>query len=190
MVAPFHIEKFYTRFDNGRETDYVVLIPRGEASDRVATPLRIADITPKGNLDENNPSHFALLRRWELVEPAYKAWKAGQEIPEDGTPLAAWPGVSPEVAQRLKSMACYTVEHVAALGEEKAASLPVPGARQLPKLAKQWLESKDKAEVMAQNESMQRQIAEMKLMMDEMASQLADKKPRGRKEPANAEMQG
>lgn len=187
MVAPFHIREFYTRFDNGRETDYVVLIPRGEAADRVATPLRIPDIIPKGNLDEDNPSHFALLRRWEMVEPAYKAWKAGQEIPEEGTPLAAWPGVTPEVAQRLKNMACYTVEHVAALGEEKAAGLPVPGARQLPKLAKQWLENRDKAEVMAQNESMQRQIAEMQVMMEEMASQLADKKPRRAKAAATEE---
>ena len=106
MVAPFHIREFYTRFRNGKEDDYVVLVPRGEAADRVATPLRVKEIIPKGDLSEDNPSHYALIKRWEVVGPAYEAWKKGQEVPEDGTPLAAWPGVSPEIAQRLRSMSC------------------------------------------------------------------------------------
>jgi hypothetical protein len=29
--------------------------------------------------------------RWSIVEPAYKAWKKGEEVPENGTPLAHGP---------------------------------------------------------------------------------------------------
>mgnify|MGYP001810884468 CR=1 FL=1 len=50
---------------------------------------------------------------WEQVSPAYEAWKKGLEVPEHGTPLGVWPGVSSEQAEALRSVGIKTVEDVA-----------------------------------------------------------------------------
>lgn len=170
----FFIREFYTRYEGDKGVDYVVLSPRGEAADRVATPLRVAKIIPPKDASPDNPSHFAMMKRWEVIGPAYDAWKKGQEIPEDGTPLGAWSHITPELAAHLKRMGILTVEHVRDMGEDTAAKLPFPDARKMPKLAADFLKSKDKSDAIAENEALKERIAAMEEMMAEM-----DKPKRG-----------
>lgn len=64
---------------------------------------------------------------WATIQPYYDAWKAGQEMPADGTPLAAWPGVTSEMVDRLKLMRVRTVEDVAAMTDNDIDNLGMGG---------------------------------------------------------------
>lgn len=161
----FFIREFYTRYENGKAVDYVVLSPRGEAADRVATPMRVAKLIPPENIQENSLSHKVMVARWKTIGPAYEAWKAGNAIPDNGTPLGAWSHVSPAMADHLKRMGILTVEHVRDMSDEHAAKLPFPDARKLPKLAGEFLTGKEKADAMRENEELRERIAAMEEML-------------------------
>jgi hypothetical protein len=70
----------------------------------------------------------------------YKAWVAGQALPESGTPIANWPAASPAQVKMLVSQGFRTLEDLAAANEEALARIG-PGTRSLRDLAKHWLES-------------------------------------------------
>jgi hypothetical protein len=39
--------------------------------------------------------------RVDVLKPYYDNWKAGQAAPVNGTPLAAWPGATPQLVKAL-----------------------------------------------------------------------------------------
>lgn len=175
-MADFVVLGFKSEYRADREIDWVEIAPAGEAFERTRTWHRIKDITPPANVDEtraNSIGHKVLAARWAVVEPKYKAWKAGQDIPEDGTPLAAWAGVSPEQAAHLRHMGIKTVEGVRDMNEGAIARLPFPNARKLPQLAAEFLSSKGEAEK-------DRMIAEMQERMAIMEEMLAAQQPEKR----------
>ena len=177
-MAEFFIREFYSRYDNNKATDYVVISPRGEAAERVATPLRIKDITPPEYPDMDNLSHRALVAQWAVIGPAYEAWKQGNAIPEGGTPLAAWSAISPSQADHLKRLGATTVEHVRDLSPEVTGKLPWPDARKLPALAGEFLSGKDKATAMAENEALRERIAAMEEMLAEVTQKRGPGRPK------------
>lgn len=175
-MADFVVLGFKSEYRADREIDWVEIAPAGEAFERTRTWHRIKDITPPANVDEtraNSIGYKVLAARWAVVEPKYKAWKAGQDIPEDGTPLAAWAGVSPEQAAHLRHMGIKTVEGVRDMNEGAIARLPFPNARKLPQLAAEFLSSKGEAEK-------DRMIAEMQERMAIMEEMLAAQQPEKR----------
>lgn len=175
-MADFVVLGFKSEYRADREIDWVEIAPAGEAFERTRTWHRIKDITPPANVDEtraNSIGYKVLAARWAVVEPKYKAWKAGQDIPEDGTPLAAWAGVSPEQAAHLRHMGIKTVEGVRDMNEGATARLPFPNARKLPQLAAEFLSSKGEAEK-------DRMIAEMQERMAIMEEMLAAQQPEKR----------
>ena len=175
-MADFVVLGFKSEYRADREIDWVEIAPAGEAFERTRTWHRIKDITPPANVDEtraNSIGHKVLAARWAVVEPKYRAWKAGQDIPEDGTPLAAWAGVSPEQAAHLRHMGIKTVEGVRDMNEGATARLPFPNARKLPQLAAEFLSSKGEAEK-------DRMIAEMQERMAIMEEMLAAQQPEKR----------
>jgi hypothetical protein len=88
---------------------------------------------------------------WPVIEAAYKAWKAGNEIPLDGTPLAAWPGCDPNLAEALKSRGVLTVEHFAEMADHQVGSIQMPDVRRRQTTAKAFLDAqKGVAHVAAQ----------------------------------------
>lgn len=179
-MTDFVVLGFKTEYRNEKATDWVEIAPSGEAFERTRTWHRIKDITPPDHIDEtraNSIGHKILAARWALIQPKYDAWKKGQEIPVDGTPLAAWAGVSPEQVAHLKHMGIYTVEGVRDMGEGAITRLPFPNARQLPKLAGEFLSSKDAADK-------DREIADMRermaIMEEMLAAQMPEKRGPGR----------
>lgn len=179
-MADFVVLGFKSEYRNDREIDWVEIAPAGEAFERTRTWHRIKDITPPANVDEtraNSIGHKVLAARWAVVEPKYKAWKAGQDIPEDGTPLAAWAGVSPEQAAHLRHMGIKTVEGVRDMNEGAIARLPFPNARKLPQLAEDWLSSKDAAAKDAELADMRERMA---IMEEMLAAQQPEKRGPGR----------
>lgn len=71
----------------------------------------------------------------------YKAFKAGKELPLEGTPLSEWPS-SHITKSRIEELAYFnvrTVEHLAALDDAKVMNLGM-GARELRGAAQKFLE--------------------------------------------------
>jgi hypothetical protein len=106
---------------------------------------------------------------WATIEPAYRAWKAGQEIPVDGTPLAAWSGCDRTLADALKGRGVLTVETFAGLEDHRLASLGVPDARRRQEMAKAFLTAqKGEAVVAAELAKRDREIAELRAMIEQI----------------------
>lgn len=179
-MTDFVVLGFKTEYRADKATDWVEIAPSGEAFERTRTWHRIKDITPPDIVDEtraNSVSHKVLAARWAAIAPKYKAWKDGQDIPVDGTPLAAWAGVSPEQVAHLRHMGIYTVEGVRDMGEGAITRLPFPNARKLPALAGEFLASKGEAEK-------DREIADMRermaIMEEMLAANMSEKRGPGR----------
>lgn len=160
------IIEFKTEYGATGAVDWVLTAPRGEALEGCQTWSRVKDLMPNGR--EDGLRAVAIKARWDAIGPKYEAWKANNSIPEDGTPLAAWAGVTGDQAAFLKRMGIVTVEHVRDMTDGTIAKLPFPDARKLPVLAKKFLEAEDAA-------TKDRQIAEMQERMDAMAAMLAER---------------
>ena len=171
------IVKFWTEYRQKdgemKGIDWVELAAIGD--ELTTAQMRVKDITPPEHPDLKNMSHVALMHRWEVVGPAYKAWKDGMEIPETGTPLAAWSALSPEQAGVLKQMGIRTVEEVSELGDAVLEKVRFPNARRLPSLAKSFLQSTSEV---ARDE----EIAELKAQL----AALQSKEPKRAKRDAEA----
>jgi len=175
------IVEFKTHYRAGKPpVDMVLLAPAGPAYERTRTWHRIKDLMPPDYVDDttrNGLSYQALAARWEIVEPAYAAWKSGNEIPETGTPLGAWPGVTRDQSDSMRRLGVKTVEDVKAMSERALEQLNWPGARELPKLAAAFLDGTSAAEKDAKIEEMQ---ARMEAMEEMLEARVADKPRRGR----------
>ncbi|MGL6208728.1 MAG: hypothetical protein ACRC14_02720 [Paracoccaceae bacterium] len=175
----FVVIGFKADYENNRETEWVEIAPSGEAFERTRTWHRIKDITPPETVDasrRDSLSHKVLQARWDRISPAYQAWKRGQDIPLDGTPLAAWAGVSPEQAAHMRAMGILTVEGVRDMGEGALARLPFPNAKQMPKLAADFLSSKGEADKDRELMEMRERMA----IMEEMLAEQSVKRGPGR----------
>lgn len=168
---------FKQEFKHGKATDYVKLAPAGDGFTKVQTWHRVERLRPREELsdrDSNALTNIAMKARWEVIGPAYEAWKTGGAIPETGTPLAAWSGLTADQAKHLQRQSIRTVEDVRDMGEEAAAKLPFPSARRLPQLAAEYLKGADAA-------AKDQKMAEMQERMDAMAEMLEAQQPkRGR----------
>ncbi len=176
----FVVIGFKTEYAGDKATEWVEIAPSGEAFERTRTWHRIKSITPPENMDPSRKeglSYKVLEARWNRIAPAYEAWKRGQDIPVDGTPLAAWAGVSPEQAAHMRAMGILTVEGVRDMGEGAIARLPFPNARQMPKLAADFLSSKTEADKDRELADMRERMA---IMEEMLATAGAEKRGPGR----------
>lgn len=164
-MSQFVVLGFKAEFINGKQVDWVEIAPSGEAFERTHTWLRVKDIIPPEHPDLTAPSHIAMVERWKQIGPAYEAWRNGQELPEDGTPLAAWSGVSPEQAAVLVRMGLKTVEAVRDMSESAIVKLPFPNARKLPALAGEFLSGRDKVSQARELDAMREKMAAMEEML-------------------------
>ena len=182
--------EFKTVYRVGKDpVDKVLLAPAGAAFEKTRTWHAIKDIKPAEDADNNvkeSLNYQAMLGRWETIGPLYEAWKKGQELPETGTPLEAWGGVTAEQVAALKAMGIRTVEDVAEMGDRAAEQLRMPNARKLPELAKSFLGNTDMAARDAENAELKERIAAMEEMLAEKMNEDAPKK-RGPGRPKKAE---
>jgi hypothetical protein len=119
---------------------------------------------------------------WTAIKAAYGRWKAGEELPENGNPLEAWPGVSKGQVDALKKGGVRTVEDLAALPDRDLDKMPLPDARKLRDLAKAFVANAGGAEQIAQlmskrddeAEKLRLQVAEQKEELAEMRRMLLE----------------
>lgn len=117
--------------------------------------------------------------RWNQIAPAYEAFKNGREIPLNGTPLAAWPGVSPEQAEVLRAHSIRTIEEVRDLVDSHLEKVKLPNMRDLRTQARLFLENSDVAKAAQREAEKDAQIAallERQSAMEAMLEELTKPK--------------
>jgi ATP-dependent helicase/DNAse subunit B len=143
-----------------------------EAIDRLRKPMTETDDT--GNALENPV--------WTAVKEAHARWKAGEELPENGTALEAWPGVDKGQVTALKHSHIRTVEDLAALPDRDIDKIKLPDARKLRDLAKAFVANMGGAEQMSvlmnkrdsEAEALRMQVAEQKEEVAELRRMLLE----------------
>lgn len=168
LAASLRIVKFETRYplknpenpnEGYKEVDYVITTSVGNAK-YIEVPQRIADI--KRRTDGT----------WEIIKPYYEAWKDGQELPADGTPLAAWHGVRPEMVEVLRAHRIRTVEELAVLPDSSIDQIKLPGLRNVRDAAKAWEQTADKRAVAADLAAKDAEIDALKQQMADLMAML------------------
>lgn len=155
MDRPFIVvHGFKTTYEQNTETgkmdrpvDWVEYSPAHAATYSVIK-TRVSEVDPdklKVRSSGNQSDKEAFFRaRWSIIGRAYEAWKSGQEIPLEGTPLGVWPGINEAQAAAFRAAGMKTVEQVATMPDSAAARVALPGVRDLQKQAQAFLEAEDR----------------------------------------------
>lgn len=110
---------------------------------------------------------------WGQIEPYYKAWKEGTEVPAHGVPLSAWAGVTAEQAEVLRKSNIRTVEDVRDMTESQINRVMLPNMRSIKQLAAEFMASRGTTETAAKVTALEEQNNALKAQLDEMASMIA-----------------
>lgn len=122
---------------------------------------------------------------WQVIEPYYKRWKQGQTDPIEGTPLAAWPGATPQLVKALEPANIRSVEDLAKMEDSAISKLSIPRLREMQKQARAFLEAQaNTAPVAAENaklreivETQSKQIEELKQAIERWSQPEDDAPP-------------
>lgn len=142
----------FIRFEIGTVEDRNASI---EAGRYIARDIEMVFITPAGSKDVVEREATQWLNevrqkarqsppmynpQWVAhFDAVYKAWKDGQELPVNGTPIRTWSVLSPAQIQNLVSARVLTVEDLAAANEETLRTIGM-GSRDLKAKALAFLE--------------------------------------------------
>ena len=182
------ILEFKTLYEVGKEpVDMVLVAPKGEGHQKTQTWHRVSKLRPPAGVDDSTRdslSYQDMEAKWSVIGPAYEAWKDGNELPESGTPLAAWSGVNTEMATALRAMGFKTVEDVRDMGDGAISKLPFPNARKLPELAGKWLDGADSAAKDVENAELKERLAALEELLAETTKPKRGRPPKQTEEAA------
>jgi uncharacterized coiled-coil protein SlyX len=201
-----YIKRFWTEYKADpanpgelREVDWVAYAPIGSVQKTLLTEAisRLSAVVPMEGRAAQNPAVMMAHMRWNAIKPHYEAWKQGREAPVDGTPIAAWPGISQEQGELLRMKGVRTVEQVAQLTDTHRQSMGIPGLHEIIDNAKRFLASQDKGAVARELADKDAKIADLQAQMAELiemvkesqkaAVETAEPKRRGRPPKAHSE---
>lgn len=175
---------FKTEYQTGRQPyDMVQYFARGAVDESgrpsATTWARISHITPPTFIDNDESGiKIGYMRAfWAQIEGAYLKWKSNEELPVDGTPLGAWPGVNPDQAEALRGAGLTSVEAVAAVSEDMLSRPPLPNMRDIKRQAQLWMDGRGDAATLVRMAELEAQNA---AMLEMLAEQSEDKPKRGR----------
>lgn len=159
-----------------REVDWVAYSPVGSLQKTVITEAvsRLSAVHPMDGRGIGNPAVQMAHARWNAIKPAYEAWKAGKEMPVDGTPLAVWNGVSKEQAELFRMKGVRTVEHIASLTDTHRQSMGIPGLSDVIENAKRFLTAQDKSAVTNALAQKDAELAALKAQLSEQSDQIKE----------------
>lgn len=164
---------------------YTEFVPLDAGEGKVSYEERDAvDIVKKGSRGETTKEWIKLAMRdhelWPIMEGPYKAWKAGQEAPTQGTALEMWPVATKAQVEDFRRAGIRTVEDLADLPDAYLGAIGL-GAAKLRHQARMWLESardvgvvsQKVAEMAEEREQLLAQMAEMKATLAALSAQAA-----------------
>lgn len=177
---PIFIHRFYTVYEddpkspgNTRARDMVEYGPIGAAG-RSHTVERI-DILSKVNKHAGaNPAIQAAAALWNFIGPRYEAWKNNQDLPTEGTPLAAWNHLTQAQAEILRMNGVRSVEDISVLTDAHFNRIPIAGLRTITEAAKKYLQHKDVNKLAAQMDAKDETIKALTARVEELAQMVAD----------------
>ena len=106
---------------------------------------------------------------WDNISEYYDAWRKGHSAPVHGTPLGAWPGLTPEQVEAFKASGLQTVEDVAGMAERVMNMVKIPNVRRLKDEAGMFLQLKDQRGVELKLQQQSEEIAALKAMLEDRA---------------------
>lgn len=154
-VVKFSTEYRLNPDGSQREVDKVEWAPKGKA--KYQTTVEYVSHVEK---DRSG--------KWEAIKPYYEAWKKGQEMPTEGTPLAAWAGILAHQADALRGAQIRTVEDVAGLTDAIMQRIGLPGLRELRATAQTFLKNRN-SPMAAINADMALKDEQIALLQQQMA---------------------
>ena len=177
---PILIHRFYTVFEDDpkkpgeqRARDMVEYGPIGQAG-RTHVTERIDILSRVQKVAGANPSVMAARIMWDFIKPRYEAWKTNQDLPETGTPLAAWNHLTQAQAEILRVNGVRSVEDVSLLTDTHIHRIPIPNLRPIIEAAKRFLEHKDVNRFDAEMRAKDDTIAALTVRLDQLAELVAN----------------
>ncbi len=180
----------YVTFEYRAEEDRAASI---EAGHYVSKDVPFVLVTPMGSKDrhespadewfarrEQDAAEGRFPREWlSAFKGAFAEWKAGREIPLNGTSVANWPVASPAQVKMLLDLKVRTVEDLAEANEETLNRLGM-GGRTLKQKAQDWLASANDmgkvseqlAGLRADNEALKQRNEQLEKQLREVIPQL------------------
>jgi hypothetical protein len=109
---------------------------------------------------------------YEGFSAAYKAWKEGEEIPTEGTPIKGWPVLSPAAQKELAHVGIRTVEDLAQMPENELSVLGT-GALSMKQKAVAWLQAAEgSGKIAEQLSAMAVKINDLTTLVQNQAAEL------------------
>jgi hypothetical protein len=186
---PIMIHRFYTVYEDDpknpgkmRNRDMVEYGPIGAAG-RTHVTERIDILSKVQKVAGANPSVTAARVMWDFIRPRYEAWKSNQDLPETGTPLAAWNHLTQAQAEILRVNGVRSVEDVAVLTDTHTTRIPIPNLRSIIEASKKFLDNRDVNKFAAEMASKDETIAALTLRVDQLAEMVAKGEPPRRGRP-------
>jgi hypothetical protein len=177
---PITVHRFYTVYEDDpknpgttRERDMVEYGPIGQGA-RTRAVERIDILSKANKVAGANPASMAAHVLWAYIKPRYEAWKGNQELPETGTPLAAWNHLTPTQAEFLRVHGIKTVEDVSALTDVHIQQFKIHNLRSIIEAAKRFVTGADGNKFAGELKVKDEQLAAANARIDQMAEMLAD----------------
>lgn len=191
MDAPtIRVISFKTEFEKNPDTgkfdravDWVEYAP-SHAVTTSRTWDKVSRLMPPDAIENDDEGKkIAFMRhRWAMIEPAYEAYKSGQDLPVHGTPLSAWAGLTRQQADILMKSGVRTVEELAAMTDSLISKAVLPNMRDIVATARQFLETTDRS---VAAETMARQQAEIDALREQNEAIMALLEERSKPAPAD-----
>lgn len=125
---------------------------------------------------EQNEAHVSSGKmapeRRDRYRAEYEAWKQGQELPVEGTPIKGWGMLSPAEQELLVSLKIYTVESLSRINDVGMKMVGM-GAMDMKGKAAAWLaQNRDKGPLTMKIASVESENRALKMEMSTMRTQL------------------
>lgn len=171
----------YVRFETQTIEDRAATLANGNYTEKnvdmvIITPIGSKDEIPMFVADwltqlETHVREERIPRKWrDQYKEAYEAWKKGQEIPLNGTPIKGWSLLSPAQQNNIIAANIRTVEDLATANGEALQRIGM-GGQELKQRAEAWLKAAAGAGVLVQENTLLR--AKVKQLEHDNAGLLA-----------------
>lgn len=177
----------YVRFERVAVEDVQATL---EAGHYVAKDMDMALITPNYSKDvmkykvkawfsilEQDVRNGRIPEAWLVnYKKAYEAFKAGQEMPLNGTAIRGWGIISPAQQETLIKMNVLTVEDLSMMNDEGLKRIGM-GAIELKNKAKNWLlQLKDSGALAVQMADLQKKFANQEALIQDQSQKMEELK--------------
>jgi polyhydroxyalkanoate synthesis regulator phasin len=109
----------------------------------------------------------------EMFKRKYEAWRKGQEMPIEGTPIRGWGVISPAQQEMLIHLGIMTVEDLAAVNDEGMRRIGI-GAVELKTKAKAWIaQLRDKGPLTMHVTALEKENARLKETVAALETEVA-----------------